>query len=152
MKKISAIVLMTLILFSGLPLQKEHLKLALPKLAKHQIECSWLNRTPKRAKLERATYSRCYAMNGATRLRQQTEANRRQALQEPVRPAKAAQKPSVNFTLGGGTERLLADNGAETPAPADEGADMAEQRVVLHIGGGGVTLVPLRGDGADDRG
>ncbi len=118
MKKIYAIVLMTLLFFSGLPLQKERIKLKLPKLAKQPIECSWFCGSTPKAKLARATYSRCYAMNGAIRFQQYLEAVMRQTAAQPT--------PSVNFSLNGSQERLLASNEGETHEPAAEGAEMAE--------------------------
>lgn len=118
MKKIYAIVLMTLLFFSGLPLQKERIKLKLPKLAKQPIECSWLCGSMPQAKLACATYSRCYAMNGAIRFQQYLEAVMRQRSVLPT--------PSVNFNLNGSPERLLANNEEETYGPAVEGAEMAE--------------------------
>lgn len=118
MKKIYAIVLMTLLFFSGLPLQKERIKLKLPKLAKQPIECSWLYGSMPQAKLACATYSRCYAMNGAIRFQQYLEAVMRQRSVLPT--------PSVNFNLNGSPERLLANNEEETYGPAVEGAEMAE--------------------------
>ncbi len=123
MKKIYAIVLMTLLFFSGVPLQKEHIQLKLPKLAKLQLECSWLDGPQKRAGLERATYSRCYAMNGTVRFRQHLEEANRQFLREMLRP-QSQPKPSVNFTLSGDTDRLL----AETLEPSRE--DMAMEEAV----------------------
>ncbi len=121
MKKNYAIVLMTLLFFSGVPLQKEHIQLKLPKLAKLQLECSWLDGPQKRAGLERATYSRCYAMNGTVRFRQHMEEANRQFLREMLRP-QSQPKPSVNFTLSGDTDRLL----AETLEPSGEDMTMAE--------------------------
>ena len=123
MKKIYAIVMMSLLLLSGLPLQKERNKLKLPKLAKHPIECSWLRSSKPQAKLARATYSRCYAMNGTVRFRQHLEEANRQFLREMLRP-QSQPKPSVNFTLSGDTDRLL----AETLEPSRE--DMAMEEAV----------------------
>ena len=105
MKKIYAIVLMILLFFSGVPLQKERIQLKLPKLAKQPIECSWLYGSMPQAKLARATYSRCYAMNEMVRFRQHLEEANRQFLREMLRP-QSQPKPSVNFTLSGDTDRL----------------------------------------------
>ena len=121
MKKIYAIVLMILLFFSGVPLQKERIQLKLPKLAKQPIECSWLYGSMPQAKLARATYSRCYAMNEMVRFRQHLEEANRQFLREMLRP-QSQPKPSVNFTLSGDTDRLL----AETLEPSGEDMAMAE--------------------------
>ncbi|MBR3558155.1 MAG: Cna B-type domain-containing protein, partial [Bacteroidales bacterium] len=117
MKRFYAIVMMTLLLFSGFPLQKERIKLKLPKLAKQQIECSWLHRPTSRAKQERSTYGKSYAMNEAASKQQQSA-------EKKLRRKAAPSKPSVNFTLNDGQEKLLASNEAGTSEP-----EMAEAEV-----------------------